>query len=746
MPKKRGRKKKFKTSFNMRTEAYRSVFAIILIVIGGIIILSYLSVVFGNSSQVQIILRRIFGLANILLAPLLIIAGLILMNMQKWKFVETRVLVGLSMLLFGASGLLHSFKNSDDAYKIAIDGGGGGMIGYHLSSLLAGIVSVYGAALIFVALLIVGIVFITDKPFEEIMHSFSKFIPNMKLKRKTGDKTTDEKETSEQIEISSDLDLSFNPSNETSTKEVTTQEKPVEPAFEIIPNVSEPKHAQIPSNAAPQSEINGLSPALPYADKVWQTPPLDILLDPPTTPIDRGDVNQRGRIIEQTLESFGIKATVKDIRFGPSVTQYSLESEAGTKIAKIANLQYDLALALASPTGSVRIEAPIPGKSLVGIEVPNNNRVVVNFKSVLTSDQMKNNKLKLPIALGSDVGGTTRVYDITKMPHMLIAGATGSGKSIFIHNIMFSILFKASPQEVKFILIDPKRVELVHYNGIPHLLTPVVTDNEKAPSVFNWAVKEMDRRLNLLETAGVRDINAYNEKSGFQAMPYIVLIVDELAEIMIADPATVEKSIIRIAQLARATGIHLVLAMQRPSTNIITGLIKANIPCRVAFNVTNNVDSRVIIDQPGAEKLLGKGDMLFVPPDVSKPTRIQGAFIDDKEISKLVSFLKSSGIEPENKEEEIFATKTEGRSISAGGDDTDEYFDEALDIVVNEGKASASLLQRRLSIGYSRAARILDELEAKGVVGPPKGSKPREVLITNSNIQDDMPIERQEFY
>lgn len=391
--------------------------------------------------------------------------------------------------------------------------------------------------------------------------------------------------------------------------------------------------------------------------------PLDILNDPPNTPVDRGDINQRSAIIVNALASFGINVVVKDVRFGPSVTQYALETEPGTKITKILSHQYDLALALASPTGSVRIEAPIPGKSLIGVEVPNNTRVVVHFKELLLSEQMKNMKSKIGMVLGLDVGGQPKVYNIAKMPHLLIAGATNSGKSVLIHNIMFSILFRASPEEVKFILIDPKRVELMYYNDIPHLLTPVITETEKAPAAFKWLVGEMTRRYNLLESAHVRNIESYNEKSGFQAMPYIVMIVDELGEIMVTDPAAVEKSIIRLAQLARATGIHLVLALQRPSANVVTGLIKANVPCRIALNVTSQVDSRVIIDQPGAEKLLGKGDMLFIPPDDSKPTRIQGSYIADNEINALVSYLKSTGVKPDYKEEILSTHEPEKASL-----------------------------------------------------------------------------------
>jgi DNA segregation ATPase FtsK/SpoIIIE, S-DNA-T family len=516
-----------------------------------------------------------------------------------------------------------------------------------------------------------------------------------------------------------------------------------EPRIEVLPSFSEPQGEIVsPDSGEEESSLTSIAPTLPYADRVWQLPPLTLLDDVREQPPDSGNVKARTKTIEETLKSFGVDSVVRETKAGPSVTQYSLDTRSGTKISKIVNLQYDLALALASPTGSVRIEAPIPGKSLVGIEVPNNNRVLVPFRSLITSDSMKALSSKLGIVLGKDVAGNIHVYDIGKMPHLLVAGATGSGKSVFLHSLLFSTLFRATPQEVKFILVDPKRVEFTHYSGIPHLLTPVVTDIDKAPSVFKWAVVEMERRYKLLEKARARNIDSYNEKSGFQALPYIVIVVDELGEIMVADPAGVEKSIIRLAQLARATGIHLVLSVQRPSTNVITGLIKANIPCRVAFNVSSQVDSRVIIDQPGAEKLLGKGDMLFVPPDASKPTRLQGAMVSEKEISNLVDYLKSQGVEPDYKEE-VFELERKreqsNTSVAAGGESVDELFDEAVEVCVNSGRGSASLLQRRLSIGYARAARILDELEAKGIVGPRNGSQPRDLLI------DSVPGESDDF-
>ncbi len=472
--------------------------------------------------------------------------------------------------------------------------------------------------------------------------------------------------------------------------------------------------------------------------EIWDYPPLDLLSNVPIGQVDRGDVNSYAHTIEKTLDSFGIMAKVAEINKGPAVTQYALQIAQGTKISKITALQNDLALALAAPTGQIRIEAPIPGRSLVGIEIPNRAPEFVPLRQILESDPMQSAKSKLAVALGLDVSGKSLIADIAKMPHVLIAGSTGSGKSICINAFINSLLYRNSPSELKFILVDPKRVELSLYNGIPHLLTPVIVDLEKVLSALKWALSEMDRRYKLFASAGARNIDGFNELSGFQALPYIVIIVDELADIMMFAPVEVEDSICRLAQMARATGIHLIVSTQRPSVDVITGLIKANIPCRIAFNVTSMVDSRVIIDTPGAEKLLGRGDMLYIPPDQSRPTRIQGAFVSENEVNRLVNFLKSKG-GPIQYTDEVtsmplsykkFGTNGSGNSQTFDGD---PLTDEAIRIVCQYDRASASLLQRKLSIGYARAARILDNLESIGIVGPGEGSKPRDVLVRNAD-------------
>jgi len=470
---------------------------------------------------------------------------------------------------------------------------------------------------------------------------------------------------------------------------------------------------------------------LPGESKVWKYPPLDILTDTASGKADRGDIKGNAAIIEQNLESFGITARVVEVNLGPAVTQYALEVALGTKLSRITTLERDLALALAAPTGTIRIEAPIPGRSLVGIELPNRAPEFVPLKKMLESDTMRHTPSKLAVALGLDVSGKALVADLSRMPHVLIAGQTGSGKSVCINTFLASLLFRASPSEVKLILVDPKRVELTGYNGIPHLLSPVIIESQKIISALRWILSEMERRYKLFSQAGVRNIDGYNEMSGFQALPFIVFIIDELADIMLFSPVEVEDSITRIAQMSRATGIHMVLSTQRPSVDIITGLIKANIPCRVAFAVASQVDSRVILDGQGAEKLLGRGDMLYLPPDQAKPIRIQGAYVSEKDTNALVSFLKNQGVAPQYTDEVTSMPKPGVTTVPGVDEELDELFKDALEIVCRYNKASASLLQRRLSIGYARAARIIDQLERVGVVGPAEGSKAREVLIQN---------------
>lgn len=448
--------------------------------------------------------------------------------------------------------------------------------------------------------------------------------------------------------------------------------------------------------------------------------------------------------LQQTLGSFGVNVTITDISCGPSVTRYEMFPEQGTKVSKILSLTDDIKLNLAA--SDIRIEAPIPGKAAIGIEIPNKHNQTVHFRNLIESQTFKNFKSKLAFAVGKDIGGKTVVTDLAKMPHLLIAGATGSGKSVCINTLIMSILYKASPEEVKLIMVDPKMVELSIYNGIPHLLIPVVTDPKKASGALNWAVVEMTNRYKKFTETGVRNIEGYNkkvkelQKSGeidpesIKKMPQIVIIIDELADLMMVAPGEVEDAIVRLSQLARAAGIHLVIATQRPSVNVITGLIKANVPSRIAFSVSSGVDSRTIIDMNGAEKLLGKGDMLFYPAGYSKPIRIQGAFISDNEISDIVEFLK------ENEDVAVYDTevteKIENKlKSSALSQERDEYFEEAARFVIEKDKASIGMLQRMFKVGFNRAARIVDQLADAGIVGPEEGTKPRKVLMSSEQLE-----------
>lgn len=445
------------------------------------------------------------------------------------------------------------------------------------------------------------------------------------------------------------------------------------------------------------------------------------------------DLADNVRILEETLASFGVKIKVTQVTQGPAITRYEAQPAPGVKVSKITNLADDIALSLAS--ADVRIEAPIPGKSVVGIEVPNKEIAMVHFREVLESPEYQGATSKLTVCLGKDITGTPVIADLTKMPHLLIAGATGSGKSVCINTLIHSILFKARPDEVKFLLVDPKRVELSNYNGIPHLIAPVVTDPKKAAGALKWIVTEMETRYELFAAAGVRDIVRYNflrtqdKKEDNPPLPYVVVIIDELADLMMVAPGDVEDAICRLAQMARAAGIHLIVATQRPSVDVITGIIKANIPSRIAFGVSSQTDSRTILDMNGAEKLLGRGDMLYYPMGSSKPLRVQGCYLGDKEVENVVTFLQNQA-KPEYQEIPDMAlgkAKTEEME--------DELFYQAAQLFIEGGTASVSLLQRRLRIGYTRAARLMDFLEEKGVVGGYEGSKPREVLMTRGQFE-----------
>lgn len=633
-------------------------------------------------------LFELLGWGKIFAPVLFLLSGLVLQKV-KWQFAQTNVLLGLILIILSVLGITALFSPEN-----------AGNIGNSLWVQLVSFITELGAGVVLLGVFLVGLVVLFDASLSQIFHIFvliGGFL-NQRV-----------------------LNPIFNKPRTFEAKNIPIKLSGVDEKTKIVPkplNKESIMADELVQNVAGQT-------------RVWKYPPLSLLSDKVGSPADRGDIKKQASVIEKTLDSFGVQARVAEVNGGPAVTQYALEISAGTKIAKIANLQHDIALALATPTGTVRIEAPIPGKSLVGIEVPNRSLEVVGLKQALASDEMKTHKSKLAVVLGRDTASKPIIVDIDRMPHCLIAGTTGSGKSILLNAFITSLLFRNSPDELKLLLIDPKRVEMSNYNGVPHLLTPVITEPEKILSALKWSMAEMDRRYKLFQSVGVRNISGYNEMSGFQALPYIVIVIDELADLMMFAPVEVEDAITRIAQLARATGIHLVVATQRPSVDVITGLIKANIPCRIAFNVSSMIDSRVILDTPGAEKLLGRGDMLFLPPDASKPVRIQGIFVQDGEINNLIKYLKDTGIAPQYTAE---VTEMPLGRIGGKGDsgDQDDLFEEAVRTVCQYDRASASLLQRRLRVGYARAARIIDELESAGIIGPGEGAKPRDVLVRNA--------------
>lgn len=505
------------------------------------------------------------------------------------------------------------------------------------------------------------------------------------------------------------------------------------------------KAAGVKINEAPRVPVRTLRPEGPMSpvslvadNGSWAFPSLDLLDYSSSTKAEAGDIGKNVEVIKKTLKDFGIEVAMSEVNVGPTLTQYTLKPTEGVKLSNITARANDVALALAAHP--IRIEAPIPGKSLVGIEVPNKVAATVSLREVLEAPEYKNIDSNLSLALGRDVAGKVVAADLKKMPHLLIAGATGSGKSVCMNALLVNLLYKNSPADLRLLLVDPKRVEFVEYNGIAHLLTNVITETDKTISSLRWAVAEMERRYQLLATFNRRNIDAFNDSipDGEQKMPYIIVVIDELADLMTQAANEVEGSIVRIAQMARAVGMHLIVATQRPSVDVITGLIKANITSRVAFAVASNADSRTILDGVGAEKLLGRGDMLFLSSDQPQPKRVQGVFLKDKEIRQVTDFIKKQA--PAVYDDTISTYRSglrEGVHGIGGEGGDDELFEEAKQLVIQAGKASASLLQRRLKVGYARAARLLDLLEAEGIIGPSDGAKPRDILVSADDYETE---------
>jgi S-DNA-T family DNA segregation ATPase FtsK/SpoIIIE len=686
--------------FNSRLhpETRQSIWGIVCVGIAIILVLSWVGKAGPAGESIHNFFQKLVGLGYFILPLTFLFLGGIFLMARRDRLVGL-AFGGALLLILSSLGLIHVVQN-----------GSGGWLGSILGSLKGPFGQIAGLVLNGV-LFVVSLLIITNTPIRLPTFDFSSRTPS------GDDEQADLPRTGESTQVD---DNERQETKETQHPE-NAQDAAEEDAEPVVVDMTDAR--------------SKIKPGVLVARHVgnYVAPPLDLLkssVEKPTT----GDLRANANIIKRTLESFGVAVEMGEINIGPKVTRYTLKPAEGMKLSRITALSQDLALSLAAHP--IRIEAPIPGKSLVGVEVPNKAAAVVRLGSLLSYPEFQTSG-NLGFVLGRDVNGEVMFSNIEKMPHLLVAGATGSGKSIFIHALITSLLYKNSPESLRLVLIDPKRVELSMYEGIPHLALPVIMDNKKAIGVFRWAVAEMERRYELLSSVGSRDIKSYNEKNKENPLPFIVMIIDEMADMMSSYGREVEGLIIRLAQMARATGIHLVLATQRPSVEIITGLIKANITNRVALQVASQIDSRTILDTGGAEKLLGGGDLLFISQEISKPRRIQGAYISEEEITKVVEFVREHN-KPDPAVQIALNDSASGGSNGAVikdevldeylEDGSDEMYDEAVEAVSAAKKASASLLQRRLKVGYARAARLLDLMEANGLIGPGDGAKPREVF------------------
>lgn len=712
---------------NLGAETKRGIAVVVFGVLALVSMLAVINLAGALGRSYVHLLTWILGVLAYFVPALLLLVSILL---AKHKFAAEeesdssfywRVYFG-SLLLTGAvAGLIHIFylTGGDGAFFVASEGKGGGMIGAVFSGWLFNALGFYATAAILLSFLVIGILV----AFDIALHSlWDKQKQEIKPEAK-----------SSQLKINSMSSQGF-------VNDKVTQKNPKLEQEQEAEEVKPPKPLVIKS---PQTSQVPQLEAIKIEDRTdWKLPSFELLEDNKAS-VDSGNIELNVAIIKKTLGDFGIEVEMGEVNVGPTVTQYTLSPEAGVRLNEIAALQNNLAMALAAQ--SIRMELPIPGKALVGIEVPNKTKAKVGLREVLQTKDFVNHQSKLAFGLGRDVSGQPIIADLAQMPHLLVAGTTGSGKSVGINGLLISLLFRNTPQNVKFIVIDPKRVEMTPYNGIPHLLTPVITEHEKAVNALKWAVAEMDRRYRYLSEVGKRNIVEYNADSELE-MHYIVILIDELADLMQVAKAEVEGAIVRLAQMARAVGIHLVVATQRPSVDIITGLIKANITARIAFAVGSQIDSRTILDTAGAEKLLGKGDMLFTTTEFNQPKRIQGAFVGEKEVKKVVDFFKAqAGAVIYNEEIVEKPKRTMGiPGFEDAGEDGDDLLEQAKEEVTRAGKASASLLQRRLRVGYARAARLLDLLEQQGIIGPGDGAKPREVYGVSDADKAEYGVEPQE--
>jgi len=737
------KKKKGKNPKNMQNE----IIGVCIVAIGLLMGLSIYTSQGGVMGKFfRTLLLGTIGISSYSIPLIILVLGLAVLqkNMKlihKYKLLVTFLLLDIATLahiiLYGETLRSNfSFPIIDWAYYQTAQWNSGGFIGSIIGNILLKLVGLYGSYIVLFAILVILFTILTKISFVSVLNSLSKKIKNQTkiIKENISKKIEDKKRKKE-------LKVAIEKSNEI--------KKPVIIEEETIPLLVEKAEREETEKENFENEVatavqpldrslSNMDTSQTYDD--YQLPDISLLKKGrviKNTEKSRQVITDNGYKLEKTLRSFGVEAKILNIHKGPTVTRYELQPKTGVKVSKIVNLADDIALNLAA-TG-IRIEAPIPGKSAVGIEVPNMASSIVHLREVIEQRVFTDFPSKVAFALGKDIGGKSIVTDISKMPHLLIAGATGSGKSVCINTLIISILYKAHPSEVKLIMIDPKVVELNVYNGIPHLLIPVVTDPRKAASALHWAVQEMTQRYNLFAENNVRDMTGYNQKvekdQPEDKMPQIVIIIDELADLMMSSAKEVEDSICRLAQMARAAGIHLVIATQRPSVDVITGVIKANIPSRLAFAVSSGTDSRTILDMNGAEKLLGKGDMLFYPVGASQPVRIQGAFVSDLEVESIVKAVKST--QKAKYEEDVVQAIENPLGMQSDLTEVDELLDTAISTVLDKETASISYLQRSLRIGFNRASRLMDSLYELGIVSADEGSKPRRVLITKDQYESE---------
>lgn len=692
-----------KTFWDALTPEVKQGIQAVFFVTGGILFLLSLGGGAGRAGEaISHGLSILFGSARVVFPVLLILFGIGLFRYRQHYRFSWIAFFGTVLFLFSFTAFWHIQYSLEFSLEAAQAGEGGGLAGFFFAYSLKNILGFWGALLVLVALVVSSLLIIFNASLEALLKALIRLIHKIFLTFRGG--------------LAREKRISFEEEPDFTKRDVEMKEE-----IPLHASVRKEMPATPDHKEEPQSQMQILAPKV--KTKIQLS--LD-LLEASTSQPTSGDIRAGKLILQKTFENFGISVEMGEVNVGPTVTQYTLKPAEGVKLSSIIALHNDLALALAAHP--VRIEAPIPGKSLVGIEVPNQKIARVTMREALESEEFRKRPSNLSLALGKDVSGKVRISSLSSMPHLLIAGSTGSGKTVCINSIIINLLYQNSPEDLRFIMVDPKRVELPCYNGIPHLMTPVITDVKKTLHALRWTISEMERRFDVLSKARKRDLASYNASTA-EKIPYLVVIIDELADIMVTVGVEAESLIIRLAQMARAVGIHLILATQRPSVDVITGLIKANITARIAFAVASQMDSRTILDTSGAEKLVGRGDMLFISAELSKPVRLQGVYVSDAEIERVVGVLKENTTEVAY-DEGITAYKSDASSSGGltGDDDDDELLSDAKEVILQAGKASASLLQRRLRVGYARAARLLDLLEAQGFIGPADGAKPREIL------------------